>query len=107
MTDYIVAAVRDCNLRMLEELSATFIGDFHFVAGPGELDEILSTGISPRYIFFAHWRWIVPKATVENYECICFHMTDLPYGRGGSPLQNLIVRGYQDTVLTAFKWMKG
>ena len=28
----------------------------------------------------------------ENYKCIIFHMTDLPFGRGGSPLQNLISR---------------
>jgi methionyl-tRNA formyltransferase len=30
-------------------------------------------------------------------------MTDLPYGRGGSPLQNLIVRGHKTTKLTAFR----
>ena len=30
-------------------------------------------------------------------------MTDLPYGRGGSPLQNLIIRGHRDTQLTALK----
>ena len=30
-------------------------------------------------------------------------MTDLPFGRGGSPLQNLIVRGHKDTILTALK----
>jgi len=30
-------------------------------------------------------------------------MTDLPYGRGGSPLQNLIVRGHEDTQLSAFR----
>lgn len=30
-----------------------------------------------------------------------FHMTDLPYGRGGSPLQNLIQRGHNTTMLTA------
>jgi len=37
--------------------------------------------------------WIILKEIFENYEIILFHMTDLPYGRGGSPLQNLIVRG--------------
>jgi methionyl-tRNA formyltransferase len=30
-------------------------------------------------------------------------MTDLPFGRGGSPLQNLIVRGHSETVLTALR----
>ena len=30
-------------------------------------------------------------------------MTDLPYGRGGSPLQNLIQRGHSTTMLTALR----
>ena len=30
-------------------------------------------------------------------------MTDLPYGRGGSPLQNLILKGKKTTKITAFK----
>ena len=30
-------------------------------------------------------------------------MTDLPYGRGGSPLQNLIVRGHKTTKLSAIE----
>lgn len=38
---------------------------------------------------------------------VCFHMTDVPYGRGGSPLQNLIVRGHKATVLTAFRMDEG
>jgi methionyl-tRNA formyltransferase len=34
-------------------------------------------------------------------------MTDLPYGRGGSPLQNLIVRGHKKTKISALKVEKG
>jgi len=30
-------------------------------------------------------------------------MTDLPYGRGGSPLQNLIIKGHKVTKITALK----
>ena len=30
-------------------------------------------------------------------------MTDLPFGRGGSPLQNLIVRGINETQFTALR----
>jgi methionyl-tRNA formyltransferase len=40
------------------------------------------------------------------YECIVFHMTDLPYGRGGSPLQNLIVRGHSETKISALRVVK-
>ena len=34
-------------------------------------------------------------------------MTDLPYGRGGSPLQNLIQRGHNTTMLTALRCNEG
>lgn len=30
-------------------------------------------------------------------------MTDVPYGREGSPLQNLLIRGHRDTMLTALR----
>jgi methionyl-tRNA formyltransferase len=30
-------------------------------------------------------------------------MTDLPYGRGGSPLQNLIARGHENTMISALR----
>ena len=33
-------------------------------------------------------------------------MTDLPFGRGGSPLQNLIERGIEKTKITALKAVK-
>jgi methionyl-tRNA formyltransferase len=34
-------------------------------------------------------------------------MTDLPYGRGGSPLQNLIVRGIEETMISAIQVEEG
>ncbi len=34
-------------------------------------------------------------------------MTDLPYGRDGSPLQNLIVRGHKETKISAIQVTKG
>ena len=39
-------------------------------------------------------------------ECVCFHMTDVPYGRGGSPLQNLILAGHKETKLTALQMVR-
>lgn len=59
--------------------------------------------ISPVKIFIPHWSYIIPSAIFERYECIVFHMTDLPYGRGGSPLQNLIVWGLTATKLSALR----
>ncbi len=62
---------------------------------------------NPEYIFFPHWSWIISKDIYENFECVVFHMTDLPFGRGGSPLQNLIARGINKTKISAIRVVKG
>lgn len=58
---------------------------------------------NPEIIFFPHWSWKIPADIFQRWECVIFHMTDLPYGRGGSPLQNLIVRGHFQTFITALQ----
>ena len=107
MNQYIVAAVGDWNRKIFEKIQGFCQGDWFFVDNPKCLYELINAGVNPRYIFFPHWRWIVPPDLTNEYECVCFHMTDVPYGRGGSPLQNLIVRGHTSTVLTALRMDEG
>lgn len=57
----------------------------------------------PRYIFFPHWNWKVSSDIVSRYECVAFHTAPLPYGRGGSPIQNLIIRGFTSSPIYALK----
>jgi methionyl-tRNA formyltransferase len=59
--------------------------------------------LKPKKIFIPHWSYKIPKEIHAAYECVVFHMTDLPYGRGGSPLQNLIVRGHKETKMSAIR----
>lgn len=63
--------------------------------------------INPKKIFIPHWSYIIPENIYSKYDCVVFHMTDLPYGRGGSPLQNLILRGHKTSKLSAIKVEKG
>ena len=63
--------------------------------------------LQPEKIFIPHWSYLIPAELYNNWECILFHMTDLPFGRGGSPLQNLIVNGLNDTKISAIKVKKG
>jgi methionyl-tRNA formyltransferase len=63
--------------------------------------------VNPSKIFIPHWSYIIPKEIYDHFDCVVFHMTDLPYGRGGSPLQNLIVRGHKSTKISALKVQKG
>lgn len=58
---------------------------------------------NPKFIFFPHWSWKIPSQIYANFKCILFHMTDLPFGRGGSPLQNLILKGIKRTKISAIK----
>jgi methionyl-tRNA formyltransferase len=44
----------------------------------------------------------VSKDIVQDFNCVCFHEADLPKFRGGSPLQNQIIRGIKKTKTTAF-----
>ena len=58
--------------------------------------------INPKYIFFPDWSWIVPDEIISNVNCICIHESNLPKFRGGSPIQNQIIRGIKNTKSTAF-----
>ena len=57
----------------------------------------------PDYVFFSHWNWIVTKEVHEQFNCILFHASPLPFGRGGSPIQNLILEGFKKTPVCAIK----
>lgn len=104
---FVVAAIGDWNQRMFDSLCGRLPGQWHFAAEPSALENLLEReGLQPRYIFFPHWRWMVPDSILDRFECVCFHMTDVPFGRGGSPLQNLIARGHKTTRLTALKMCK-
>jgi len=63
--------------------------------------------INPRWIFVPHWSHLIPESVWGRWPTVIFHMTDLPYGRGGSPLQNLIQRGHGTTMLTALRCCAG
>ncbi|MGD9834735.1 MAG: hypothetical protein AB7U92_18445 [Piscinibacter sp.] len=67
----------------------------------GELSAENLKAHAPSHLFFPHWSWKIPPEVWQGFTCVVFHMTDLPFGRGGTPLQNLIVRGIEDTKLSA------
>lgn len=103
MNHYIVATIHPWNIEAFNNYSTKISGTWHLVTHPEQLTAELLDAINPKYIFFPHWSWIVDKKIHESYNCICFHMTDLPFGRGGSPLQNLIIRGIKQTKVSALK----
>lgn len=100
---YVVATVRPWNIEAFNSIIRHYPGVWHLITAPQDLTQAEIGKLRPRYIFFPHWNHIVPKAILEMSECVCFHETDVPYGRGGSPVQNLIVRGHDATKITALR----
>ncbi len=100
---FIVAGCKSWNKDIFKRKMAKHGGEWYYISKPGELTKDKIRKINPRYIFFLHWSWIVPPEIYKNFECVVFHMTDLPFGRGGSPLQNLIVRGIYNTKISAIR----
>jgi len=99
---YIIATIKEWNI---ENYKKHFNKSdlFHLITDKKQLNKQELDKIGPEYIFFPHWSWIIPEEIWRNYNCVVFHMTDLPYGRGGTPLQNLIIRGFKKTKISAIK----
>ncbi len=103
---FIVCTVKPWNVAAYARRTPAIPGSWHLVQSHDELTPALLEKIAPRYVFFPHWSWRVPAEIIRRFECIGFHMADVPYGRGGSPLQNLIVRGHKATKMTALRMVE-
>lgn len=78
-----------------------FDKQYEIINSPDELTCIQKSHTSG-VILFPHWSWKIPSEVLKKFVCIGFHPTDLPFGRGGSPFQNLIRYGINETVVTSF-----
>ena len=57
----------------------------------------------PDIIFFLGWSNLIDRLIYKRFLCICLHPSMLPNFRGGSPLQNQIIRNQLISGLTLFK----
>jgi len=104
MQNIIIATIKEWNISNYFKLkNSNDSYKFYLITNKDELTVEYINGLNPKYIFFPHWSWIIPRDIYNNFDCIVFHMTDLPYGRGGSPFQNLIMREVYDTKISALK----
>ena len=97
---YVIATVKPWNIKNFKKLKKK---NFFLIKDYKKLTYKKLKLINPKYIFFPHWSKKVPQKIIKNFYCICFHETKLPYGRGGSPIQNLILRNVKKSKITAFK----
>lgn len=103
MTRYVVASSKPCDAVAFGDRAPSLPGEWRLIDQRKRLTAEVLARFDPRYVFFPSWFWRVPDEIVDSFECVCFHMTDVPYGRGGSPLQNLILCGHQETRISALR----
>lgn len=102
----VIVSNREWHRRFVPEIEARTAAQVTYVDHREDVSQEYMTALSPDWIFFPHWSYLIPAEVYENFRCVIFHMTDLPFGRGGSPLQNLIVRGVYETKITALRCIK-
>ena len=101
-----IATIKSWNIDLANKMKLNSKYEILIISSPEQFTFEVVREYAPDYIFFPHWSYIIPAEIYENYNCVVFHMTDLPYGRGGSPLQNLILRGHTETKISAIKVTK-
>jgi methionyl-tRNA formyltransferase len=99
---YVVAAGEPWTVRTILKAGRPFDRWEHCTTREA-LRQALTDPPAPRYVFFLRWSDRVPTEILESVECVNFHCTPLPYGRGGHPIENLILRGHTETVITAHR----
>ncbi len=101
---YLIATIKSWNIENAERLKREDTkNNWEILTDKSEFTPERVRVIDPRYIFVPHWSWMIPEEIWKNYETVVFHPADLPNGRGGTPIQNQIIRGVYETKLTAFR----
>ena len=106
MKKYLLVTEKKWHLSLFENLKKRKSEEWKLIDSKDNFTYKELESFNPNKIFIPHWSYIIDESIFLNFECILFHMTDLPYGRGGSPLQNLIINGHKETQLTAIKVSK-
>jgi len=63
----------------------------HNIIWENDIDKIFE--IKPSIIIVFHWSSLIPKSIYSKFKCVSIHTGNLPHDRGGSPIQNQILRG--------------
>jgi len=107
MKTFLLLSEKSWHLPLFQDLKHNSIYRWVLIDRKELFTENSISELNPDIIFIPHWSYIIPEDIFLKYTCIVFHMTDLPYGRGGSPLQNLIVNKHVVTKISAIKVDKG
>ena len=70
-------------------------------------NEKIIQAVSPDIVLYYGWSSIIGDEMISKFRCLMLHPSPLPKYRGGSPLQNQIIRGEKDSAVTIFQMSNG
>jgi len=107
MKNYVLVSEKQWHLSLFNRLNREDDNNWVLINRKEDFNRENLSKINPDMVFIPHWSHIIKEDVFSKFCCVVFHMTDLPYGRGGSPLQNLIVLGHDSTKISALRVSKG
>lgn len=94
---------REWALNIYNKLSQNYSDDDIFIIkNYSEYSDSFVRKYDPDFILFYGWSWFVSEEIISRYSCIMLHPSKLPKYRGGSPIQNQIIKGETDSAVTLF-----
>ena len=94
---------RSWALKLYSKLTSSFDFSFLLISSKSEFSIDVIVDFNPDIILFYGWSWLIPASITSTYTCLMLHPSELPKFRGGSPIQNQIIRGVYDSSVTIFK----
>jgi methionyl-tRNA formyltransferase len=79
--------------------------NFYFCENQSQLKDLVRID-SCLFVILAGWSWIIPSELIDEKIFFGLHPSDLPAYAGGSPIQNQIIEGINNTKMTLFKLNK-
>ena len=68
--NYLVVTIKQWNLEVYEKHISKLEGSWSLITDKENLTLENIKKINPKYIFFPHWSWIVPKEITDSYDCV-------------------------------------
>jgi len=104
MRNFVLLSEKEWHIKLYNTLKQDF-NEFNWTLIRSKKEFNLGNlkSLAPEKVFIPHWSYLIPDDIFNSFDCVVFHMTDLPYGRGGSPLQNLILNKLKTTKISALK----
>lgn len=93
---------RDWALAIYDEITKLPGHEFMVIRSKDEYAQQDITDFRPDLALFYGWSWQVDAELTDNLTCLMLHPSPLPLYRGGSPIQNQIIRGETESAVSIF-----